>query len=181
VAGTHIKETTIMAKLNDTQLMILSAASRRRDFSAYPLPKTVKAGDGPKLLKKLLALNMLEETEAVGDTVVWREHEDGYKLTLVLADDGFKALGLAREEQAIAKAKPKATEKAASKQGSRQERLVAMLHSSKGATIDELCHEFGWQPHSARAIISVTIRRKLGLAVTSEKVNNRGRVYKVAA
>ena len=86
-----------MAKLNDTQLMILSAASRRRDFSAYPLPKTVKAGDGPKLLKKLLTLNMLEETEAVGDAVVWREHEDGYKLTLVLADAGFKTLGLARE------------------------------------------------------------------------------------
>jgi hypothetical protein len=55
------------------------------------------------------------------------------------------------------------------------------LRSSKGATIDELCHEFGWQPHSARAVISVTIKRKLGLAVTSEKVSNRGRVYKVAA
>ncbi len=170
-----------MAKLNDTQLMILSAASRRRDFSAYPLPKTVKTGDGPKLLKKLLTLNMLEETEAVGDAVVWREHEDGYKLTLVLADDGFKALGLAREEQAAAKAKPKVTEKAASKQGDRQDRLVAMLRSSKGATIDELCHEFGWQPHSARAIISVTIRRKLGLEVTSTKVDGRGRVYKAAA
>ncbi len=167
-----------MAKLNDTQLMILSAASRHRDFSAYPLPKTVKAGDGPKLLKKLLTLNMREETEAVGDAVVWREHEDGYKLTLVLADAGFKALGLAREEQAAAK--PKANEKAVSKQGSKQERLVAMLRSGKGATIDELCHEFGWQQHSARAIISVTVRRKLGLAVTSEKVSNHGRVYKVA-
>lgn len=169
-----------MAKLNDTQLMILSAASRRRDFSAYPLPKIVKAGDGPKLLKKLLTLNMLEETEAIGDAVVWREHEDGYKLTLVLADGGFTVLGLAREEQAAAKAKPKTTEKAVSRQGNRQDRLVAMLRSSKGATIEELCHEFGWQPHSARAIISVTVRRKLGLAVTSEKVSNRGRVYKVA-
>lgn len=170
-----------MAKLNDTQLMILSAASRRRDFSAYPLPKTVKTGDGPKLLKKLLTLNMLEETEAVGDAVVWREHENGYKLTLVLADAGFKALGLAREEQAAEKTKPKPASKAVSKQANKQERLLAMLRSGKGATIDELCHEFGWQPHSARAIISVTIRRKLGLAVTSEKVNNRGRVYKVAA
>lgn len=170
-----------MAKLNDTQLMILSAASRRRDFSAYPLPKTVKAGDGSKLLKKLLTLNMLEETEAVGDAVVWREHEDGYKLTLVMADAGFKALGLAREEWATAKAKPKATEKAVSKQGSRQDRLVAILRASKGATIDELCHKFGWQPHSARAIISVTVKRKLGLEVTSAKVEGRGRVYKVAA
>lgn len=170
-----------MTKLNDTQLMILSAASRRRDFSAYPLPKTVKTGDGPKLLKKLLTLNMLEETEAVGDAVVWREHEDGYRLTLVLADAGFMALGLAREEKSVAKAKPKAVEKTSRKQTSRQEQLVAMLCSSKGATIDELCHEFGWQPHSARAVISVTIKRKLGLSVTSEKVSNRGRVYKVVA
>ncbi len=170
-----------MAILNDTQLMILSAASQRRDFSAYPLPKSVKRGDGPKLLKKLLSLQMIEETEAIGDTPVWREHEDGYKLTLVLADAGFKVLGLAREEQAAAKAKPKATEKAVSKQGNRQDRLVAMLRSGNGATIDELCHEFGWQPHSARAIISVTIRRKLKLDVTSAKVDGRGRVYKVAA
>ena len=170
-----------MTKLNDTQLMILSAASQRRDFSAYPLPKTVKSGDGLKLLKKLLTLNMLEETEAVGDAPVWREHEDGYKLTLVLADAGFKALGLAREEQAAEKPKSKDATKAVSKPTNRQERLVAMLRSSKGATIDELCHEFGWQPHSARAVISVTVKRKLGLAITSEKVSNRGRVYKVAA
>jgi hypothetical protein len=32
-----------------------------RNFSSDPRPKTVKAGDRPKLLKKLLALNMLEE------------------------------------------------------------------------------------------------------------------------
>lgn len=170
-----------MTKLNDTQLTILSSASQRRDFSAYPLPKTVKSGDGPKLLKRLLTLNMLEETEAVGDAPVWREHEDGYKLTLVLADAGFKALGLAREEQAAEKSKPKPVAKAASKPTNRQERLLAMLRSSKGATIDELCHEFGWLPHSARAVISITIKRKLGLTVTSEKVSNRGRVYKVAA
>lgn len=166
-----------MAKFNDTQLMILSAASRRRDFSAYPLPKTIKSGDGPKLLKKLLTLNMLEETEAVGDAPVWREHEDGYKLTLVLADAGFKALGLARDEQAAEKQKSKPD----TKPTNRQERLVTMLSSSKGVTIQELCHEFGWQPHSARAVISVTVKRKLGLAITSEKVSNRGRVYKVAA
>ncbi len=170
-----------MAKLNDIQLMILSAASRRRDFSAYPLPTTVKAGAGPKLLKKLLSLYMLEETEAVGDAVVWREHENGYKLTLVLADAGFKALGLAREVQAAERTKPKAASKTVSRQTNKQERLIDMLRSSKGATIGELCHEFGWQPHSARAIISVTIRRKLGLTVTSEKVAARGRVYKVAA
>jgi hypothetical protein len=179
MAGAQYRRPPPWLKLNDTQLMILSAASRRRDFSAYPLPKTVKAGDGPKLLKKLLTLNMLEETEAVGDAPVWREHEDGYKLTLVLADAGFKALGLARDEQAAEN--QKSTAKPDSKPANKQERLVAMLRSSKGATIEELCHEFGWQPHSARAVISVTVKRKLGLAVTSEKVSNRGRVYKVAA
>lgn len=166
-----------MTKLNDTQLTILSAASRRRDFSVYPLPRTVKVGDGPKHLKKLLAAQMIEEAEAIGDAPVWRQNEDGYNVTLLLADAGFRALGLAREEQAVTK--PRA--KAASKKASKQERLITMLRSGKGATIDELCQEFGWKPHSARAIICVTVKRKLGLAVTSEKVSARGRIYRVAA
>lgn len=54
-----------MAKLNDTQLIILSTASRRRDFSVYPLPRSVKRGDGPKVLKQLLNKEMIEEVEAV--------------------------------------------------------------------------------------------------------------------
>jgi len=48
-----------------------------------------------------------------------------------------------------------------------------------GATIDELVKLTGWQAHSVRGAISGTLKKKLGLAVTSEKIEGRGRVYSV--
>jgi Protein of unknown function (DUF3489) len=39
----------------------------------------------------------------------------------------------------------------------------------------------GWQPHSVRGAISGALKKKLGLAVASDKVEGRGRVYRIAA
>lgn len=175
-----------MTKLNDTQLVILSAASRRRDFSVYPLPRSIKRGDGPKVLKQLLTKGLIEETEAVGDAPVWRQHEDGYGVTLVLADGGFKVLGVAREatDSAQPPQKPKKvivkSERTDGETGSKQSRLVELLSTKSGATIDEIAKSFNWLPHTARAVITVTVKRKLGLSVSSEKVDGRGRVYRIA-
>lgn len=172
-----------MAKLNDTQLVILSSANRRRDFSVYPLPRNIKRGDGPKVLKQLLSKEMIEEVEAVGDAPVWRQHEDGYGVTLVLADGGFRALGVEREaaEPVILPQKPKMkpTKVTRSEAGSKQDRLVELLRSKNGTTIAEIAQVFGWLPHTARAVITVSVKRKLGLAVSSERVNGRGRVYHI--
>lgn len=178
-----------MTKLTDTQLMILSAASQRRDFSVYPLPKSVKDADGAKHLKKLLSLQMIEETEAVGGAPVWREHEDGYNLTLALADEGFKALGLAREIEQETKKKPPASKKPASedkkKAGSigrntKQAKMIALLQRSKGTTIDELAEATGWQRHSVHGVMSGVLRKKLGLEIISE-VSANGRTYRIQA
>jgi len=157
--------------------MILSAASQRRDFSVYPLPKTVKAVDKPKHLKKLLSLQMIEEAEAVGNAPVWRQHEDGYDVTLVLANAGFYALGVERED-----IKPRAKTAKLNKPdaASKQDKLVAMLRSRSGSNITELSEALGWLPHTTRASITVLVKRKLGLAVVSTKTANRGRVYRVA-
>ncbi len=38
-----------------------------------------------------------------------------------------------------------------------------------------------WQAHSIRGAISGTLKKKLGLAVTSDVVEGRGRVYRIAA
>lgn len=172
-----------MTKLNDTQLVILSAASRRRDFSVYPLPRSIKRGDGPKMLKQLLSKGLVEETEAVGDATVWRQHEDGYGVTLVLADGGFRALGVERQadEAPLAPQKTKQTPAKPSKSGpnSKLEKLVAMLRGKDGASINEIAKAFGWLPHTARAVMSVSVKRKLGLKLESQRDDSRGRVYRV--
>jgi len=172
-----------MTKLNDTQLVILSAASRRRDFSVYPLPRSVKRCDGPKILKQLLTKELIEEAEAVGDAPVWRQHEDGYGVTLVLADGGFKALGVAREStEPLPKAKKTKQKQVSASEmssSSKLERLVGMLKSNEGASIEEIAKTFGWLPHTVRAVLSVSVKRKLGLTLTKERIDGRGTIYRI--
>jgi hypothetical protein len=59
--------------------------------------------------------------------------------------------------------------------------LLDLLQRKRGATIAEAMKATGWQPHSVRGAISGTLKKKLGLAVTSEAVEGRGRVYRIVA
>jgi len=64
---------------------------------------------------------------------------------------------------------------------SKQAKLVEMLKRTDGASIDEIAKAFDWQPHTVRGAIAGALKKKLGLDVTSEKIEGRGRVYRVAA
>ena len=63
---------------------------------------------------------------------------------------------------------------------SKQDRLIALLRRPQGATIEEMTKATGWQPHSVRGAISGALKKRLGLAVATEKVEERGRVYRTA-
>ena len=56
---------------------------------------------------------------------------------------------------------------------------IDLLRRSKGASIAELQDATGWQAHSLRGAISGTLKKKLGLTVDSERIDNRGRVYRI--
>ena len=72
--------------------------------------------------------------------------------------------------------KPKAPR---TRDGSKQSQLIAMLRRAKGATVDEIVEALEWQPHTVRGAIAGALKKKLGLEVTSEKDEKRGRVYRV--
>ena len=55
-------------------------------------------------------------------------------------------------------------------QGSKLDRIAALLARATGATIDEMVDATGWQPHSVRGAIAGSLKRR-GLAITSDKVN----------
>ncbi len=63
--------------------------------------------------------------------------------------------------------------------GTKQALLIDLLKRKTGATIDDLVKATGWQPHSVRGAISGTLKKKLGLTVTSEPIEKRGRVYRI--
>jgi Protein of unknown function (DUF3489) len=91
-----------MPRLTDTQLVILSSAAKRDDGAALPLPKSLKVQGGPatSILKGLLKHGLVAEQPAPQGVPLWREAEDGPRLTLIITDAGRAALGVESDEQA---------------------------------------------------------------------------------
>jgi hypothetical protein len=175
-----------MAKLNDTQLVILNAAARRKSGAVLPLPKSLKGDQAAndKVLKALLRQKLIGEQLAAAGQPIWREDDDR-RLALVITDAGRAAIGedvgsaeastsnLARDE----KAKPDATRTRA---GSKAAGLVALLRRPEGATLSDIMEATGWQAHSVRGAISGMVKKKMGLSVISVAEAGRGRVYRIA-
>ncbi len=168
-----------MTQLSDTQALILTAAAQRPDHIALPLPDSLRGGAAAKAVSTMIAKGFLDEVNAdlrKGEPV-WRETGDGHGTTLVATDAGLAAIGI---EPGGASAKP--TDEAAPKartprEGTKQATLIAMLRAPDGATIEEIMAATGWQSHTVRGAMAGALKKKLGLEVTSEKVENRGRVY----
>lgn len=193
-----------MRKLTDSQLVILSTAAGRENGAILPLPSSIKLNKGAAalVLKGLVRHGLVAERPAVPEEEVWREPKDGQRLTLVVTEAGLATIGAETPKPvkaAPAKAasisgnrakapslKPASTKKAPAgnrKSGAptKQALLLELLRRKGGATIDEMVKATGWQPHSIRGAISGLIKKKLGLAVTSDSVAGRGRVYRVTA
>ena len=49
-----------------------------------------------------------------------------------------------------------------------------MLRRKEGATIAQIVEATGWQPHTVRGAFAGALKKKLGLTVTSEKVEGAG-------
>jgi len=65
--------------------------------------------------------------------------------------------------------------------GTKLASIISLLSRRQGATIAELAETTGWQRHSIRGAISGTLKKKIGLTVTSEAVDDRGRVYRISS
>jgi hypothetical protein len=185
-------------KLSDTQLVILSAASQRDNRLVLPLPRSLKGGAATKVVQSLITKGLIEEVDAKLDDPRWRE-VNGRGVTLVITDAGLAALDgdtappaevptekapkpKKAKERAPAPRQARGAAKAAprTRAGSKQAKLIEMLKRAEGATIDEIVKAFDWQAHTVRGAIAGALKKKLGLTVTSEKTENRGRVYKIA-
>jgi len=62
---------------------------------------------------------------------------------------------------------------------SKQSRVVALLRSKNGTTIDAMMKTTGWQQHSVRGFLAGVVRKRLKLKLSSRIVDNN-RVYYVA-
>ncbi|CAA7624266.1 DUF3489 domain-containing protein [Magnetospirillum sp. SS-4] len=184
--------------LSDTQAVILSTACAREGGFLLPVTAALKGGAVNMVLNSLIKKELAEEIPAEPGNPVWREDEDGTPLTLRATPAAYAALGMvgdtganegAEEEPATDMAdQPEIPPSEAlgantprkTRQGTKQEALIAMLKRPEGASIAEIMEVTGWLGHSIRGFIAGTVKKKLGLAATSEKVESRGRTYRIA-
>jgi hypothetical protein len=195
-------------KLSDTQLVILNAACQRDNRLVLPLPDRLKGGAAAKVIDSMITKGLVKEVDAKRGDPIWRKTGDGHGVTLVITDAALAALGIvsdskpaeagrraaavddadlvgdrpADQGQVAAKAetKDKTRKQRTPRKDSKQAQLISMLRRAKGATIDEIVEALDWEPHTVRGAIAGALKKKLGLNVTSEKSERRGRVYKIA-
>ncbi len=150
-----------MPKFTDTQLVILSAAARRQDRAALPLPKSLRIKGGAVTIARegLRKKGLLEEKTAARNSAAWREREDGRRMMLVITDACLQAIDgepagdsskqstptkmqprqrRRRAERKPSGAKPKGrTSPAAVRPGTKQALLIDLLKRKKGAAMEE--------------------------------------------
>ncbi len=189
-------------KLTDTQMIILTAASQRDDGSIHPLPKTLKGGAVTKVTGALLRRGLIAEMPrrngaAIGEANFAITREGVLAINVEpadcphLADTGAQAPDGGREAEQPAAPAPAEAMKAGTgrdtakgpvkpRTGTKQALVVGMLRRSEGATVDQIMEATGWQRHTVRGAFAGALKKKLGLTIASEKVEDRGRVYRVA-
>ncbi len=176
-----------MMKLSDTQLVVLSAACARENGCLLPVSGNLNGNAASMVLHSLINKGLAEEVPANSNMPIWREAEDGAPVSLRATAAAYQALGLGEEmitEETGAHLHPTDNHddpKPKTRVNSKQAQLIAMLKRPEGASIIEISQELNWQAHSVRGAIAGSLKKKLGLEMTSEKVDGRGRVHRILA
>jgi hypothetical protein len=184
-----------MAKLTDTQLIVLSKAAARDDGLAT-VPDGLNRVAASKVGTSLVSRKLLREVRCKPGMPVWREDEEGRGTSLVITREGREAIGIEQHEDSSSQGLRIASRdgdganhrKARSpttragnidepRPGSKQALLIKMLTRKSGATLEGLVDATGWLPHTARA--ALTGLRKRGYRVLLERQEGKASVYRI--
>jgi hypothetical protein len=147
-------------KLTPTQQKILNHAHAHSNGEIRWFPPTLAAGPRKTAIQALTSRGLVEARGA----------------DLVISAKGYRAIGVTasapvRIEPTPALAKPPSI--------SKQAALIGLMRRPEGATLAQLCEATGWRAHTVRGAIAGTVKKRLGLVVTSVKPQDSQRVYRV--
>jgi hypothetical protein len=165
-------------QLSDAQAVILSTACAREDGRVFPVTASLKGGAVGNVCKSLLKRGLIEEVAATDLNTVWRHDEAHGPVTLRATPLAYTVLGIGDLPVQTASAEP-SPEPMRRRDGTKQATMIAMLRRPEGATIAQISEATGWQPHTVRGAFAGALKKKLGLEVTSEKVEGGERIYRL--
>jgi hypothetical protein len=86
-----------MAKLTDTQLIVLSMAATREDGIAS-IPTGLNKAAAAKLAARLVSRKLMRKVQSKPGMAVWREEKEGQRTSLVITREGRDAIGIEDSE-----------------------------------------------------------------------------------
>ena len=167
--------------LNPNQQAILQHAVQDSGGKIAWFPEHIKGGARTKVLEALFKRALITPD---GDD--W-----------VVAAEGYDALGLPRPgalpptitlddpelESAVATAearwKPAQDKAPRIRLDSKQALVIALLQRPQGATIAQIMEATQWQQHTVRGTLAGSLKKRLGLNITSTKEFGCQRVYRI--
>jgi hypothetical protein len=199
------KSQSTSPKLNDTQLVILSAAAQRGDYALLPFPQslTLKGAALDKIIATLRKRNLIEKRRIVDSAPEWRRDNENRAHGLFITTSGLLALGIDEADKdrcsVAAAAMPRKRKMAANPRRkaqtastanfkgrgapakTKQDLVIQMLRRQSGVTVDDIIAKTGWQPHSVRGFFSGLVRKKLNLPLVSDVGKDGVRRYHIAS
>lgn len=165
-------------KLTETQRQVLAHAADDSSGAVIWFPEKVKGGACQAVIDGLAKKELIARKGSQ-----WH-----------VAAAGYEALGHtnpnddAQGDQAKVEKVPRTKAGSKAQQGDRsstgradtkQATVIQMLHSAEGATVAQLSAATGWSAHTIHGVLSGTIRKRLGLTLTSAKSEGSERTYRI--
>ncbi|CAM5204489.1 hypothetical protein CDEF62S_00629 [Castellaniella defragrans] len=144
-----------MTQLTSTQQTVLDHAVAHTGGRIEWFPDNLKGGARQKVLQSLAAKGMIMQAGGV------------WHIASAVADSTESA------PQAVG-GSPQGF-----RAGSKQALVLEMLQRPEGATIAQIMDATGWQAHTVRGTFAGAFKKKLGLAITSDKAQGEERVYRI--
>lgn len=172
--------------LSSNQQAILEHAVQDNAGKIVWFPEQIKGGARAKVLEGLFKRALI--TPDGDDWVVAAEGYDALGLprpgslppTITLDDPTLEA-EVAQAEASWQK-KPASTPQAKpvrTRADSKQALVICLLQRPEGATIAQLMEATQWQQHTVRGTLAGTLKKRLGLTISSSKEAGGQRVYRI--
>jgi hypothetical protein len=186
-------EENTMAKLTDTQLIVLSAAAARDDGVAVVAAKMNRA-TASKVGASLVTRKLMREVRSKPGMPVWRKGEDGRPISLMITRAGRDSIRVGEDAPAEARrpsndplrernasGKKESIDGAAAppRAGTKQALVIEMLCAKKGSTLKALVEATGWLPHTTRA--TLTGLRKRGFSIERTREEGADSIYRIVS